>query len=354
MSGTGNRPRPLAAPQEPIRELPSQTPDRPLPAVLDDLVPSAEGHFRGARAPNTIKAYRYDLEHFATWCKVDAGGLCPLPAAPRTVSLYITDLAGRGGTGGQGARASTLHRRLASIAQLHQEAGLEDPTKTKAVRNTYRGIVRKIGTYQEGKAPMVGPTLRRVLACFRHDSGPAAARDRAILLVGLAGGYRTSELASLRVEDVELADEGAIILLRSSKTDQAGGGFYKGMPPGEHVETCPVTHLRLWIGVLGENGRADGGPLFCAVGRYGNLRRGGMARESITRMVARRAEAAGLERGRYSGHSLRAGHVTAASAGGASDRTIMDQTGHKNLATLNRYKRKSGLFHDNAASYLGL
>lgn len=326
-----------------------------LPAALEDLARRAHGYFRNSRAENTVRAYRYDLEHFAAWCRGDAGGLSPFPADPATVSLYLTDLAGRGGAGGEGAKASTLQRRLAAIAQLHQEAGLEDPTKTKLVRNTYRGIAREIGTYQEGKAPMVGPTVRRVLGAFEHEDGPAAARDRAILLVGLAGGYRTNELAALVVEDVELSDlEGAVILLRRSKTDQAGGGLFKGIPPGEHAETCPVTHLRRWIAVLAANGRGTEGPLFCAVGRYGNLRRGGMTRESITRMVAKRAEAAGLEPGRYSGHSLRAGHVTAASAAGASDKAIMDQTGHKSLATLNRYKRRTNLFEDNSSSYLGL
>lgn len=79
-----------------------------------------------------------------------------------------------------------------------------------------------------------------------------------------------------------------------------------------------------------------------------------MTRESITRMVSKRAENAGLAPGRYSGHSLRAGHVTAASAAGASDKAIMDQTGHKSLATLNRYKRRTNLFEDNSSSYLGL
>lgn len=325
-----------------------------LPQTLEGLEKRAESYFRSARAPNTVKAYRYDLEHFATWCKVEAGGRSPFPAEPRTVSLYITDLAGRGEDGEEGFKASTLQRRLAAIAQLHQEAGLEDPTKTKTVRNVYRGIVREIGTFQEGKAPMVGATVRRVLGAFEADEGAAAARDRAILLVGLAGGYRTSELASLLVEDVEFADDGVVVLLRRSKTDQAGGGFYKGIRHGAHRITCPVTHLRRWIDRLLAAGRASDGPLFCAVGRYGNLRAGGMTRESISRVVTKRAEAAGLDPGRYSGHSLRAGHVTAAYAGGASDKAIMDQTGHKSLATLNRYKRKSNLFDDNASSYLGL
>ena len=107
-----------------------------LAETLSELEARAEAYFRSARAPNTVKAYRHDLSDFATWCKVDAGGLSPLPAAPRTVALYVTDLAGRG------LKAATIQRRLAAIAQLHQEGGLEDPTKTRAVKNTYRGILK--------------------------------------------------------------------------------------------------------------------------------------------------------------------------------------------------------------------
>ncbi len=312
--------------------------------TIEELESHAEAYFRSARAANTIKAYRNDLSDFATRCKVDAGGLSPLPAAPRTVSLYVTDAAGRG------LKAATIQRRLAAIAQLHQEADLDDPTKTKAVRNTYHGIVREIGTYQEGKAPILAPTARRILARFAHERGPAAARDRALILLGLAGGYRVSELASLLLEDVEYVDEGAVVLLRRSKTDKASGGLCKGIPHGDHAETCPVTHLKRWAGHLG----VDEGPVFRAVDRYGNAKARPMAPDSISRVVKKRAKAAGLDPSRYSGHSLRAGFVTGASEGGAHDTDIMRQTAHRSLATLHRYRRASGLFTNNAASRLGL
>ncbi len=315
-----------------------------LPETLEELARRAESYFQSARAPNTIKAYAHDLADFATWCKADAGGLSPMPAAPKTVAFYITDVAGRG------LKAATIQRRLAAIAQLHQEANLDDPTKTKTVKNTYRGIVRDIGTYQEGKAPILTPTARILLARFAHERGPAADRDRALILVGLAGGYRVSELASLLLEDVEYVDEGAVILLRRSKTDKVGGGLFKGIPHGDHAETCPVTHLKRWAGHLG----VDEGPVFRAVDRHGNAKARPMAPDSISRVVKKRAKAAGLDPSRYSGHSLRAGFVTGASEGGAHDTDIMRQTAHRSLATLHRYRRASGLFTNNAASRLGL
>ena len=322
-----------------------------LAETLVELEAKAEAYFRSARAPNTVKAYAHDLSDFATWCEVDAGGLVPLPAAPKTVALYVSDLAGRG------LKAATIQRRLAAIAQLHQEANLDDPTKTKAVKNTYRGILKEIGSYQEGKAPMLTPTVRHVLASFEEERGAAAARDRALLLLGLAGGYRVGELASLLVEDVEFVDEGAVVLLRSSKTDQKGGGYFKGIPYGDHARTCPVSHLRSWLAYL-PGGTGAGGSIFRGVDRNGHVRstKGPrpMAPDSISRVVKKRAKAAGLDPTRYSGHSLRAGFVTGASEGGAHDADIMRQTAHRSLSTLHRYRRTNGLFDNNAASRLGL
>jgi site-specific recombinase XerD len=289
---------------------------------------------------------------------VDAGDLSPLPAVPRTVGLYLTDLAGRG------MKAATIQRRLAAIAQLHQEAGLDDPTKTKQVRNTYRGIVREIGSFQDGKAPILVSTMRRILGSFAGERGLAAVRDRALLLLGLSGGYRVSELASLFAEDVQFVDEGAVVLLRRSKTDQVAGGFYKGIPHGDRTETCPVSHLRAWMELLPANPTpsasrlaADGSggcPIFRGVDRHRNMGDSPLAPDSISRVVKKRARNAGLDPTRYSGHSLRAGFVTSASEGGAHDKDIMRQTAHRSLATLHRYRRTVGLFDNNPASRLGL
>lgn len=315
-----------------------------LPGTLEELEDRARRYFHQARAQNTVKAYRHDLEDFAVWCRVDMGGRDYFPATAETVALYITDLAGRG------LKAATIQRRLSAIGQLHQEAELEDPTKAKLVRNTYQGLVREIGSYQEGKAPILTPTLRRILKGFAGEEGPTAARDRALLLLGLAGGYRVGELAALRAEDVEFQDRGAVVLLRRSKTDQSGGGFHKGIPHGNHPETCPVAHLREWIALLpgGE------GALFRGVDRHGNIAEKPMASDSVSRVVKKRARAAKLDPERYSGHSLRAGFVTAASEGGAHDADIMRQTAHRSLATLHRYRRTTGLFDNNPASVLGL
>ena len=66
------------------------------------------------------------------------------------------------------------------------------------------------------------------------------------------------------------------------------------------------------------------------------------------------AERAGLDAGKYAGHSLRAGHATSAAIAGASERSIMNQTGHRSVQMVRRYIREGSLFRDNSAGNLGL
>ena len=178
----------------------------------------------------------------------------------------------------------------------------------------------------------------------------ATVRDAALLLVGYAGAFRRSEVASLRIEDVEFVEDGATVLLRRSKTDQVGKGQKRALPHGSHPETCPVRNLRRWLELLGE---AEG-PIFRPIDRHGNLRKTALSDRSVCELVKKRAQAAGLNRDRYSGHSLRAGLATAASAAGVSQRSIMDQGDWKSVQTVMRYVREGTLFKNNAAASIGL
>ena len=66
------------------------------------------------------------------------------------------------------------------------------------------------------------------------------------------------------------------------------------------------------------------------------------------------AERAGLDAAKYAGHSLRAGHATSAAIAGASERSIMNQTGHRSVQMVRRYIRDGSLFRENSAGKLGL
>jgi integrase len=74
----------------------------------------------------------------------------------------------------------------------------------------------------------------------------------------------------------------------------------------------------------------------------------------VARIVKKLVERAGLDTAKYAGHSLRAGHATSAAIAGASERSIMNQTGHRSVQMVRRYIRDAHLFRENSAGKLGL
>jgi len=144
-----------------------------------------------------------------------------------------------------------------------------------------------------------------------------------LLLIGFAGAFRRSELVSLDVDDAQFTQDGLVVTLRRSKTDQEGAGRKVGLPYGSHPITCPVRALRAWL----ENASITRGPIFRYVDRHGNVGPHRLTDQVVALVVKRCAMNAGLDAARYAGHSLRAGLATAAAEADVSERSIMAQTG---------------------------
>lgn len=309
------------------------------PAELSAWQEKAREYIGQAKAENTKRAYRADWADFSAWCAARA--LPALPAAPETVALYLTERA-------ETLKASTLQRRLAAISQAHQATGFETPTKAAAVKLVWAGIRRSKGVAPEGKAPAVTADVRAMVAALPDNL--LGLRDGALLLMGFAGAFRRSELVSLNREDIEVGQEGAIVTVRRSKTDQEGEGRKVGIPYGARPETCPVQALLVWLEASG----ITEGPVFRSVNRHGRLQPGRLSDRAVALAVKRRAKACGLDPARYAGHSLRAGLATSAAAAGVQERAIMAQTGHRSEKMVRRYIRDGSLFRENAAAAVGL
>jgi len=190
--------------------------------------------------------------------------------------------------------------------------------------------------------------LRRMLRALPATT--RGVRDRALLLMGFAGAFRRSELVALDVADVRRTEEGLVVTIRRSKTDQEGQGRTIGIPYGSDPVTCPVRALGTWLAVSG----VMDGALFRTVGNDDRVQEGRLSDRGVARAVQRGAQAAGLDPATYAGHSLRAGLATAAAKAGVSERAIMAQTGHKSLSILRKYIRDGSLWHENAAAKVGL
>jgi integrase len=174
--------------------------------------------------------------------------------------------------------------------------------------------------------------------------------DTSALLIGFAGVFRRSEIVGLQIRDVQISDTGLIIALRGSKTDQEGASFTKGIPVGISDASCPKCALEAWLQLAG----ITSGPIFRPIDRWGHVGNRALSSLGVARAVKRALTALEVETTNYSGHSLRAGLVTAAAMAGVSERVIMQQTGHKNTEMLCRYTREGSLFRENAAAAVGL
>jgi integrase len=216
------------------------------------------------------------------------------------------------------------------------------------VRNTLKGIKRTMGTAAVQKAPTLTDDIRAMVDAT--DAGTIGARDRALMLLGFAGAFRRSELVSLDAEDCAFGKDGLTVTLRRSKTDQQGTGRKIGIPYGANPGTCPVRTIQAWL----EQAGVSAGPLFRSINRHGKVQPGRLAGIDVARVVKKLVDRAGLDAAKYAGHSLRAGHATSAAIAGASERSIMNQTGHRSVQMVRRYIRDGSLFRENSAGKLGL
>jgi integrase len=240
---------------------------------------------------NTQTAYLSDLEHFENW-----GGR--IPAAPEMIAEYLAAHADI-------LSVATLYRRLAALSKVHRSRGLSNPTTVEIVKSTLRGLKRIKGTAQRQATPLIKDDLFVVLEAM--GSGLKDIRDRALLLLGFAGGFRRSELIGLNREDVMPVRQGLEVTLRRSKTDQNGAGRKIGIPYGRG-RWCPVVALEHWRVASG----ITDGAIFRPVDRHHRIGPTRLSGEAVCLVVRGRVQAAGLNPENYSGHSLRAGLATSA------------------------------------------
>ncbi len=300
------------------------------PVAGSPLPPEVARYLRGATAAATRRAYVGDVEDFVRW-----GGRVPCDAV--TLARYVAERAGA-------HRPSTVARRVVGIGRAHVAYGFPDPSKHPLVGAVLRGVRREHGSSQRRAAPLL---LRDVLAVAAvPPSDLKGFRDRALLLLGFAGGLRRSEIVQLDVDDLTMVPDGLQVRLRRSKTDQEQVGRTIGVPLGR-TTACPVQAVRDWL----EASEVNEGAVFRAIAgrRVGTHR---LSDQSVSLIVKAHVARLGLEPAAYSGHSLRAGFVTSAAQAGVGPLMIQQQTGHRSVSMLDRYLRVSNLFEGNAAGAL--
>ena len=299
--------------------------------MRDDEAEQIEDLLRHSLAANTIRAHQSDMQHYSGW-----GG--KMPATPSEIAAYIAAFAGR-------LAVSTIERRIATLSKAHDTLGVENPCRSPLVQTTLRGLRRKHGTAQKQAKPLVKEELFAILDPLGDSMKDV--RDRALLLLGFAGGFRRSEVVGLDVADIEHVRQGIIITLRHSKTDPEAAGRKIGIPHGR-TRHCSVAAVTDW---LSRSGITEGA-IFRPINRHGQLHPERLSGDAVSEVIRERLAAAGIDPEGYSGHSLRAGFATSAAQAGASTIKIRQQTGHASDAMLSRYIRDGELFVGNAAGVI--
>ena len=295
-------------------------------------------NLKNSRANNTIRAYRSDFKDFSVFCAKNS--LKTFPTDSNIVALYLTYLSSKG------AKISTLKRRLVSLGVIHKLKGHYLDTKHPIIIENLMGIKRKIGSFQQGKKPILINQLKSIINVIDNEKTKEIKkiRDKTLILIGFGGGFRRSELVSIDYNDVELVPEGVKIVIRRSKTDQFGEGMVKGLPYFSNQNYCPVLHLKKWL----EISNIKSGPLFRRFSKSSKLSENRLTDQSVALLLKNYLDVAGIENKNYSGHSLRSGFATVSAESGADERSIMAMTGHKTTQMVRRYIKEANLFKNNA------
>ncbi len=347
----------LTAHNRMLQILPDLVEVKPLPVGIVELAERAKAYADKAKAANTRIAYASDWRHFQAWCR--ERDIASLPAHPiGAVLAYLTAHA-------RVFKVSTLQRRLVAIREYHRYAGLDLDTSSVEFRDVWKGIRREEGRARPvtKKAPLMTATLRRAVHALPENL--IGARDRALLLIGFAGGLRRSELASLEVRQrdgvagwIEQMPDGLAIRLAYSKTDQEAIGDTVGVPYAGAEDLCPVRSYRAW---LEKSGITDG-PVFRPITRHGRMGDVALSRQAVGLIVKRAVVLAAMAEGitraeaeamaeNFAGHSLRAGHATSAAQNDAPGHAIQRQLRHKSFVTTSGYIRDGRLFKGSSASF---
>ena len=279
----------------------SASPDAVIESFLDHLV--AE---RGL-APATVASYGRDLARFASTLehrRVPA--LRGLSATHVRAHLQGLDRDGVGAR--RRARAMSAIRGLCRFA-VREGILPTDPTQDLQVRWGGTPLPKALGTREAAE-----------LVTHEPPGSRRAARDRAMLELLYACGLRVSEVTQLRLEQLDL-EAGFLTVVGK-------GGKERVVPLGQHALAALRTYLDEARPRLAGSRRTA--RVFLRPGGHG------LSRQSVWKMVKKRARAAGVSKG-VSPHVLRHSFATHLLAGGADLRVVQALLGHTDVSTTQVY-----------------
>jgi len=268
------------------------------------------------RAPASISAYRRDLRDYEEF--LAGRGMAVPDVVSTVVEDYLAFLVA------SGRRATSNARALAAVRGLHrfcvdERGAARDPTEGVSGPRLPQPIPKALSESD----------VELLLSAVIGDD-PKARRDRAILELLYATGMRISELAALKLSDLDFDRQMALVFGKGSKE--------RVVPFGRHA----LSALGDWLAPAGRPAmaperwarRADEESLFISSrGRR-------MSRQTVWVVVRTAAEKVNLE-DRVTPHVLRHSCATHLLEHGADIRVVQELLGHAAITTTQVYTRVS-------------
>jgi site-specific recombinase XerD len=265
------------------------------------------------RSGYTIRNYRNDIGGFLRWCRERE--LEPLEVSRQVFREYLGELKEAG------MAAASLTRRTSTVHGFYRWLLREGATE----RDLLHGIAMPRRPRRLPKVLDPG-TLDRLLSA--PDPGtPQGLRDRAMMELLYGGGLRISELVSLDVGQVNLAEGTAVVHGKGAKE--------RLVLFGEPAMLALERYLAEGRPKLMAGGRGQPSPALF-LNRFG----GRLTARSVQELVRRHATAAGIPVDVHP-HLLRHSFATHLLDGGADLRIVQELLGHSSPTTTQIYTHVS-------------
>lgn len=290
---------------------------------LDPLAETACSDAPAATAEATQRAYAADWRHYTRWCR--HRGTDPLPPSPRLIGFYLADLVSPS-EGGAARSVATIERRLSGLVWNYAQRGVILDRRDRHIGTVIAGLRRRYACPRVQKEAILAEEILAMAGTLPRDL--RGLRDRAILLVGFAGGLRRSEIVGLDIGKdmargnrpgfrgwIEIMKEGAVLTLGAKRRWRE-----VAIGRGSCERSCPVHALETWL----HFSRIASGPVFVRTSRDGTRAlEARLSDKHVVRLVKQTVLAAGLrpdlsETDRlalFSAHSLRAAFAVSAESG---------------------------------------
>jgi site-specific recombinase XerD len=163
------------------------------------------------KSPHTVRAYVRDLAAFARWFEGTTGeDFAPQAVDPRDIQDY------KGCLIQKGLKPATINRRLIALGRFFRWAKQEGLIGD----NPFEVLEQVLLKEQKDTAPR-WLDRKEQLALLRGVRKRESKRDLAIIQTLLGTGLRISELAALKVSDLEISERKGWLYVRKGKGSKA-------------------------------------------------------------------------------------------------------------------------------------